>query len=260
MATTRYLSRLAIPLLTVLSADWAYGNINNLFDLNNITIDPTYTSGVIAPFTADCTLYGLTGCSGPTRTFQEGFPIANLFGGHIQTAEGTYDTIFGTPSRFSNDNGLSFFGYENVFFHLTNLQSVTGLLQLGVTGAQDGPTTFRSFTYFDLISYTLDPADPLNASKYNYTSLYHGTPATAANGFESLFANVNLTNAGPYFVYQFGTADPNTGAGGPRIFSTLTPEPGFYGLLALGLGGLAFVRRPRKNSDSEERFYSRICG
>ncbi len=234
--------KLALPVAVLLSGGLAQASLN-IFNYNNIVVDPTYTSAVIAPFTAPCALYGLS-CTG-TKTFPDGFPLKNLFGGHEATAEkNTYDTIF-------NDGGSSPYGYDNVFFHTANAVNVSNA-HLVVTGSQDGPSQARQFTYFDLISYTFNPAAPLDPSYYKYKVLYHGTPTTDANGFEKIDTHVDLTNAGSYFVYQFGTntSFPNDGA---RVFGVsafdsttfnATPEPGFYGLMTIGLAGMAvFARR-----------------
>jgi hypothetical protein len=208
----------------------------NIFGIGNVTIDPEYTSPVIAPFSAPCPPYPSCPSGNPT-TWPQGFPIQNIFGAGIQTAEGTPDTIFANAGY---DPSVGF--YDNVFFHLTNLGSLTGTFDMTVTGAQDGPTnTNRAFGYFDLYTYSG------NVNAPDYQLLFSGTPTTT-NGFETLSGAVSLNNTGPYFIYQFGA--PAGPGGAPRIFGvtlTATPEPGFYGLLALGLTGLAtIVSRRRK--------------
>jgi len=206
MAATRYRVALGITLLIALSAGLAYGDVN-LFGLNNITIDPTFTSAVIAPFDGPSPPY-----PPPGGFFPDGFPLTNIFGGEELTAEGTYDTIF-------TDGGVD---YRNVFFHLTALNTVS-IGSLAVDGAQDGPSNpYRSFTYFDLISYTFtEITDP---STYQYTLLYHAVPNTDGTGHENITAAVNLPNVGPYFVYQFGT-DASTWNSGPRIFDVVASAP-----------------------------------
>jgi hypothetical protein len=208
----------------------------NIFGIGNVTIDPTYTSPVIAPFTAPCPPYPSCPAGNPT-TWPQGFPVQNIFGAGILTPEGVDDTIFANagyqPSGY----------YDNVFFHLTSLGSLTGTFNVTVTGSQDGPTnTNRSFSYFDLISYSGNVATP------DYQLLFSGTPTTV-NGFETVSGTVSLNDAGPYFVYQFGA--PIGPGGAPRIdevdLTSATPEPGFYGVLALGLTGLfTVVSRRRK--------------
>jgi hypothetical protein len=214
-AMVRIISTLAI--LLVFSAAPAIADIN-VFGINNITIDPEYSSAVVGPFTAPCPPYPSCPTSNP-QVWPQGFPIQNLFGADILTAEGTSDTIFA---------GLGS-GYDNAFFHVTDLQPVTGTLNLTVYGAEDGPgNPSRSFSYFALYSYSGNVYAP------DYDLLFAGTPVTNANGFEVVTGSVNLTDVGPYFIYQFGAPD-----GGPRIYGVeteLTPEPSLYGLLALGLG------------------------
>ena len=100
--------------------------------------------------------------------------------------------------------------YDNVFFHLTSLGSLTGTLNLTVTGSQDGPSNpNRSFNYFDLISYLG------NVNAPNYQLLFSGPPTTV-NGFETVTGIVSLNDVGPYFVYQFRA--PEGPGGAPRIF------------------------------------------
>jgi hypothetical protein len=221
-AVTRGISALAV--LLACSAIPASANI---FGIGDITIDPTYTSQIIAPFLAPCPPYPSCPSTNP-QNWPQGFPVQNIFGAGILTAEGDTDTIF--------QSGGS--GYDNVFFHLTNLQPVSGNFDVTVTGSQDGPTNpYRSFSYFDLISYSGNVNDP------DYQLLFTGTPVNV-NGFETVTGDVSLNNAGPYFVYQFGATD-----GGPRIFGVdveATPEPGFYGVLTLGLSGLGLVWRSRQ--------------
>jgi hypothetical protein len=220
------LSTLAI--LLVFSAAPASADVN-IFGIDNITIDPTYTSPVIAPFTAPCPPYPSCTMDNP-QVWPQGFPVQNIFGAGILTAEGGDDTIFAGAGS----------GYENVFFHLNDLQPLTGTVDITVTGAQDGPTNpFRSFSYFDLYSYSG------NVNAPDYQLLFSGTPVVT-NGLEVVTGAVHLTDASPYLIYQFGAPD-----GGPRIFgvtATLTPEPGFYGMLALGLSGLGLVLPSRKRN------------
>jgi hypothetical protein len=219
-----------LPLLLAFSAGLSYGDVAQ-FGWNHITVDPSFTSSVIAPFTAPNPPYI------PGGYFPDGFPIGNIFGAQEQTAEGTFDTIF-------QDGGVD---YRNVFFHLDALNTVN-IVQLVVDGAQDGPSNpYRSFTYFDLISYTF--ANITDPGTYHYTLLYHGAPTTDGNGHENITADVNLQNVGPYFVYQFGT-NPSTGNSGPRVFDVVvtTPEPSaFLAFLPFGvLGGCALGRRLRR--------------
>jgi hypothetical protein len=68
-------------------------------------------------------------------------------------------------------------------------------------------------------------------------------PDTGDREFRSPFA----TGADDLFVFN-----QPAGFANPDAFR-LTPEPGFYGVLALGLAGLAFVvirRRPAENRES----------
>ena len=117
-------------------------NVTNIFDISKISLDPPYYWPVIAPFSASCGPYPSCPAGNPTN-WPQGFPVENIFGAQILTAEGTYDTIF--------QNG----GYDNVYFHLTNQQPVTGSFNVTVTGSQDGPgNSYRSFSYFDLYSYS----------------------------------------------------------------------------------------------------------
>lgn len=225
IAIVRIISTLAI--LFVFSVAPASADIN-VFGINNITIDPEYTSAAIGSFTAPCPPYPFCPTSNP-QVWPQGFPIQNMFGADILTPEGTYDTIFNSAGP----------GYDNVFFHVSDLQSVTGTLNLTVYGAEDGPgNPSRSFSYFALYSYSGNVYAP------DYDLLFAGTPVTNAGGFEVVTGSVNLTDAGPYFIYQFGAPD-----GGPRIYAVeteLTPEPSFYGLLALGLG--LILRSGKKSS------------
>jgi hypothetical protein len=214
----------------------AIPSLANIFGIGNVTIDPTYTSPIIAPFTAPCPPYPSCPAGNPT-TWAQGFPIQNIFGADIMTAEGVPDTIF------SNAGYQAGGYYDNVFFHLTSLGSLTGTFDLTVTGSQDGSSNpNRSFSYFDLISYSGNVNSP------NYQLLFSGAPTTV-NGFETVSTTLSLNDVGPYFVYQFGA--PEGPGGAPRIFGvdlTATPEPGFYGLLALGLTGLATIVSRRKRA------------
>ena len=189
-------------------------------------------SPAIGSFTATCPPYNTCPLNQGSTTFPDGFPIENIFGGHIQTAEGTYDTIFAGSSPAGN------YYFDNVFFHL-NVPGPNQINRLVVTGAQDGPANpYRSFTYFDLISYTFgNISDP---NTYSYTLLYHGVP-TVTNGYEVIDANVTLPNVGPYLVFQFGSPD----SAGPRIFGVTTvPEPfAFLAFLPLAVLGACAVGR-----------------
>ena len=228
---SRGMRKFGIPILLAFSAGCAFADVN-LFSLSNITIDPAFTTPALAPYLG----------------FPLGFPIENIFGAQIATPEtGNYDTIFAGSSYDPTGNVY----YDNVFFHL-NDPGPNQINRLVVTGAQDGPSNpFRSFTYFDLISYTFtNISDP---NTYSYTLLYHGVP-TVTNGYEVIDANVDLTNVGPYFVYQFGSPD----SAGPRIFGVTTvPEPfAFLAFLPFAvLIACALRRRPtyRRGSDPKSQ-------
>lgn len=205
--------KLFIPVLIVFAAGCAFAD-TNVFGLSNITIDPTYTAPAYP-----------------------GFPLTNMFGGMTLTPENTYDTIFNDGSP----------GYQNVFFHLNSLAPLNGPLQITVTGAQDGPTNpSRSFTYFDLYSYTF--TDINNPLTYTYKLLFTGTPTTV-NGFETLMGSASLSNAGPYFIYQFGS-DLNAQYTGSRIYGVdaTVPEPVVAFLPFAVLSAYAFSKLRRRRS------------
>lgn len=225
----------AIFALMVFTAGMAYGDVN-LFAWNTITIDPTYTNAVIAPF-------------GPVSsppyippdgaTYNDGFPLGNMFGLDEQTAEGTYDTIF-AGSSYDNSGP-----YDNVYFHVTDGLPVSHIGELIVDGAQDsGTDTNRAFTSFALWTYT----DVTNTN--TYTLLYQGTPQVDASGGEHIAADVNLNNVGPYFVIQF--SEPSSAAGA-RVFDVVAavPEPvgflAFFPVAVLGACGASRRWRRRRS-------------
>jgi hypothetical protein len=131
--------------------------------------------------------------------------------------------------------------------HLTAFNRVN-IFRVIVDGAPDGPSNpFRSFTYFNLISYTF--ANITNPNAYQYTLHYNEVPTTDGDGHENITADGNLQNVSTYSADQFGT-DPSTGNSGPRVCDVVvtTPEPSaFLALLPFGvLGGCALGRRLRR--------------
>ena len=193
----------------------------NIFGINNVTIDLGDSSPVIAPFTANCPPYPDLSCpvTSPT-TYPLGFPVSNIFGAGIQTGEGTYDTIFSSP------------GVDTVYFKINNPASLSGTFELTVAGSSGD----RDITGFSLLSSSTGVGG-------SYTSVF----SSPGDVFTS---PVTLSGAGPYFEYQFdSTSQYGSGA---RIFgvslTSATPEPGFYGLLGLGLSGLAIVVSRRKRA------------
>jgi hypothetical protein len=189
-----------------------------------------------------------------------------------------------TPSTPSTCNsfasgGITIYaaGYNNASTN-TGAPALTTLYQnsngIGVTGGT-GPNeiTDASFVELNLSSPSIANGTILSLSIYGanssneydvYESSSAPNPSANPNGTSSNFAVLSANDTSTTFVFtksasdnyiaiEVPTAAGSTSSVELTSLTTVAPEPGYYGLLSLGLSGLgfaAFRRRQRLVADS----------
>jgi hypothetical protein len=173
----------------------------------------------------------------------EASPLSFTSGGITITATGYNNSPFGSTNLSQNLNGL---GIADTSGEITD----TSFIVLNLTNIIGTPT-------LSLSVYGANTSNEYNV--YESNSAPSGPPNGSGSGFTTLSAN----DASSTFVFTKSStenyiaievpAGASTSSVELNSLTTVAPEPGYYGLLSLGLAGLgfaAFRRRPRLVADS----------
>ena len=169
-----------------------------------------------------------------------------------------------TPSGNTNVGSIDWIGtYWNGPTPGTNSVDLDGSSAGGIQQTISGLTTNQTYTLsFEFSGNPQSSIDPsgnyptktLLVNVGNVTGqTYTITPnwgATSLNSMVWTAESFVFTAPGPTTVLQFVSADQQASYTGPVVTDvsiSATPEPGFYGVLALGLAGLAFAMVRRRS-------------
>jgi len=175
--------------------------------------------------------------------------------------------VFGTPGDLTGDSVTGTFTYNTALFSQVtaggvNTATGTGIGALTVTLSINGHShTFTDNTSAGLLldtnasEATIESANSTGGNAENFF-LDASDPITPFITSTSLTATWSTTN--PFSSSgTFAIIDPGAGAGGAFTLGTFevtgqapspTPEPAGMALLAVGLGGVAAVRRRRRTA------------
>jgi MYXO-CTERM domain-containing protein len=182
------------------------------------------------------------------------FAITTAPSGWTFSSPGVYGYAYNTPN--GSNLGLGNGPYDNIAILLNeNASYIASDISTAVSGLTAGQQYDLSFQYWGDNVPTSD-----GGQTYSFNVNVNGGTTLFANVVNSGLGSGNFNTANISFVATGSTADltftqltPLYGGGQAspiidNISINPTPEPGFYGILALGLAGLAAAFRRRKNA------------